>query len=148
MLLTGTFERSLDDKLRLAVPKRLRDALGTPSPQAVYVAPGTDGSLVIYPEGAFEALTARLASASPTQHEVRAFSRLFYAQAERVELDRQGRIRLPARLAQSAGLVKDAVLLGVQDHLELWDRQRWDTYFAEQSARYDQIAEAAFGQPS
>ena len=63
-----------------------------------------------------------------------------------MELDAQGRIRLPSRLAQGASLSKDAVLLGVQDHLELWDRQQWEAYFAEQAPRYDQIAEAAFGQ--
>jgi MraZ protein len=61
-----------------------------------------------------------------------------------VELDVQGRIRIPQELAQLAGLAQEAVLLGVQDHLELWDRKRWEKYLAEQSARYDQIAEAAF----
>lgn len=144
MLLTGTFDRSLDEKLRLAIPKRIRDALGQPS-GAIYVAPGTDGSLVLYPEGAFEQLAARLAAASPTQHDVRAFGRLFYGQAERVEPDRQGRIRLPARLAEAAGIRREAVLVGVGDHLELWDRQRLDAYLSEKTPQYDQIAEAAFG---
>jgi len=145
MLLTGTFTRSVDEKLRVAIPKRLREALGCPDSGVLYVAPGTDGSLMIYTEGAIERLAERLAQASPTQKEVRDFTRLFYARTQRVELDRQGRIRMPAELAELAELGKEVVLLGVQDHVELWASGRWEAYLAEKRARYDQIAEAAFG---
>lgn len=144
MLLTGTFPRSVDEKLRIAIPKRLRDFLGEAPQTALFITPGTDNSLALYTEDALGRLAERLAHGSPTQQDVRAFSRLFYAQAQRVELDVQGRIRIPPELAQLAGLQQEAVLLGVQDHLELWDRKRWEKYLAEQSARYDQIAEAAF----
>ena len=145
MVLTGTFTRSVDEKLRVAIPKRLRDALGCPAPGGLYVTPGTDGSLAIYTEGALERLAERLAQASPTQKEVRDFTRLFYARAQRVELDRQGRVRIPANLAKLAQLGKEAVLLGVQDHLELWATARWEAYLTEKQTRYDEIAEAAFG---
>ena len=145
MILTGTFVRSVDDKLRIAIPKRLRDALGGEPKLDLYVTPGTDGSLALYAESALAALAGRMANASPAQQDVRAFNRLFYARAERVELDAQGRIRLPPALAELAALGKEVVLLGVQDHLELWDRQRWDVYLAGKSSHYDQIAESAFG---
>jgi MraZ protein len=148
MLLTGTFVRAIDDKQRVAIPKRLRDALGASAAAGLFVTPGTDGSLAIYTEDVLTALAGRLGSASPTQQEVRAFSRLFYAQAERVELDSQSRIRLPPQLVSQAGLTTEAVLLGVQDHMELWDRARWETYFGEKSASYDEIAEKAFGAPT
>jgi MraZ protein len=75
---------------------------------------------------------------------VRAFGRLFYAQAERVDLDGQGRIRIPPALVELAGLDKEAVMLGVQDHVELWDRKKWEAYLADKSARFDEIAEKAF----
>lgn len=142
MLLTGTFARSLDEKQRIAIPKRIRDALG--EVDVLYVTPGTDNSLSLYTEEELARLANRLAASSPAQQEVRAFGRLFYAQAERVELDSQSRIRIPPELARAAGLQKDVVLLGVQDHLELWDKARWETYLAQQQPRYDQIAEAAF----
>jgi MraZ protein len=145
MLLTGTFARSVDEKQRVAIPKKLRDALAEPDLKVLYVAPGTDGSLAIYTEAAFARLGERLANSPPTQQDVRAFGRLFYAQAERVDLDGQGRIRIPPELAKLAALEKDAVLIGVQDHMELWNRERWDAYLADRAARYDQIAEAAFG---
>jgi MraZ protein len=145
MLLTGTFARSLDDKLRVAIPKRLRDALGCPQGGALYVAPGTDLSLAVYTEEAFGQLANRLEQVPPTGSQVRAYTRLFYARAQRVELDGQGRIRVPADLAELAQLGKEVMLLGVQDHLELWAAKRWEAYLSEKQANYDEIAEAAFG---
>jgi MraZ protein len=147
MLLTGCFSRSIDDKLRVAIPKKVRTAVEGPEKGAVFVAPGTDGSLAIYPEVAFSRLAERLGQASPTQQDVRAFTRLFYAQAQQVDLDVQGRVRIPPELAAWAGLQKDVVLLGVQDHLELWAADRWALYLAEKRANYDRIAEAAFDAP-
>lgn len=145
MLFTGKFTRSIDEKLRVAVPKRLREAAGGTDCGGLYVAPGNDGSLAIYTEGAIERLAERLARVSPTQQEVRDFTRLFYARTQRVEFDRQGRIRIPSDLAQLAQLSGEVVLLGVQDHVELWSVGRWEAYLNEKQARYDQIAEAAFG---
>lgn len=144
MLLTGTYLRSVDDKLRVAIPKRLRDALGAALESGLFIAPGTDGSLALYTEEVLTKLADRLAIASPAQQDVRAFNRLFYAQAEWAELDSQGRVRIPTQLAQSAGIQDDAVLLGVQDHLELWDQSRWQEYLQTRGKQYDEIAERAF----
>jgi len=148
MLLTGTFNRAVDQKLRIAIPKPLREALGPVGKGVLYVAPGTDGSLAIYTEEALALLATRLAQASPNAQDVRAFSRLFYARAQSIELDSQGRMRVPPELAALAGLEKEAVLVGVQDHLELWQRGRWEEYVAERQSQYDQIAEAAFERPA
>ena len=147
MLLTGTFTRSVDDKLRIAIPKGLRDCFASETGSILYVAPGTDGSLSLYPEEAFARLAERLGSVSPNARQVRDYSRLFYSQACRVDLDRQGRVRIPGQLAELAGLGKEAILLGVQDHLELWDQVRWKHYLGEKQLQYDEIAEAAFGGP-
>ncbi len=145
MLLTGTFARSVDDKLRLAIPKKLREGLGCLQGGILFIAPGTDSSLAIYSEEAFLRWADRLKAAPPTQKDVRAFTRLFYAQAQRVEIDHHGRIRIPVELATLARLGRQVVLLGVQDHLELWAAERWREYLLEQQARFDEVAEAAFG---
>jgi MraZ protein len=147
MLLTGCFARALDDKLRVAIPKQVRAVLGGEEGQGVYVAPGTDGSLAIYTETAFSRLAERLNEVSPTRQDVRAFTRLFYARAQRAEIDAQGRIRIPQELATLARLQKEVVLLGVQDHLELWAVESWNTYLEEKQTHYDAIAEAALGRP-
>lgn len=144
MVLTGRHDRTLDDKLRVAIPKEFREALQLPPTGILYIAPGTDGSLWLFREDEFARFGSRLAESSPTERHVRDFSRLFYAQAWRLELDGQGRVRLPAEMAQRAGLTKEVTLIGVQDHLELWDRVRWETYFQSKAPEYDAIAEAAF----
>ena len=145
MLLTGTFQRNLDEKYRFTLPKPIRDALGESDSLVLYMAPGTDGSLVIYTERAFMQLGEQLGQGPPTAQDTRAFSRLFYAQAQRVELDRQCRLRIPADLASLSTIAKEIVLLGVRDHLEVWDRERWEKYLQEKQPFYDEIAESAFG---
>jgi len=148
-LLVGQCVRSVDEKQRVALPKRLREAMECEPGSHLYVAPGLDGSLAIYMEGGFNQLADRLAEAPPTDQDVRAFTRVFFSLAERVELDSQGRIRIPANLAQMAelGREKEVVLIGARDHLELWAKGRWDAYLAEKQPQYDRIAEAAFGRP-
>ena len=148
MLLTGTFPRVIDEKQRIAIPKRLRDAFKTDDgPEVLFLAPGTDESLLIYTEASFSRLADQLAASSPTGQDVRAFSRLFFSQAERLELDRQGRMRVPAELVRHASLDKDAVLVGVRDHLELWDQSKWDAYVVHENEQFDQTAERAFRGP-
>ncbi len=147
MLLTGTFRRSIDDKQRIAIPKRLRaalDPLGQNVP--LYLAPGTDGSLGLYTEQAFGALAERLEQASPAGPEVRAFGRLFYAKAQRIELDNQGRFSVPQDLFQLAHLGQEVILVGVRDHVELWNVEQWEKYLSEKEPQYDEIAEKAFGE--
>ena len=146
MLLTGTYHRSLDDKLRLSMPKRIRDSLNGET--AMFITPGTDGSLAIYPSEVFDRLGEQLSQAPPVGQDVRSFSRLFYGQAESLEIDGQGRVRIPTPLARLAALSKDIVLVGVRDHLEVWDRDRWESYLDGRLPQYDQIAERALGGPS
>jgi MraZ protein len=144
MLLTGTFPRTFDEKLRIAIPKPLKDELALQEGSVLYVTPGTDGSLAIYSPEVLEQLAARLAASSPTGRDVRTFARLFYAQAFRADIDKQGRVRLSQELVNLAGIAKEAVLVGAGDHLELWDKARWEAYLAQNQPQYDEIAEAAF----
>ena len=145
MFLTGRFPRTVDEKHRVAIPKKLRDAFTNKEQESVvFVAPGTDGSLALYTEESFARLADRLSASSPTGQDVRAFSRLFFSQAERVDMDGQGRIRIPTELVKHAQITKEIMLLGVRDHLELWDKGRWDSYIEVQQSQYDSLAEKAF----
>ena len=144
MSLTGTYLRTFDDKQRFAVPKRLRDEmLGTDAGE-LYVAPEVDRSLSLFAPDLFAARAQRLAESSPGRSNVRNYLRLYYSQAERVDVDNQGRIRIPERLIQFSGLQQEIVLLGVHDHLEVWDKSTWQEFFAEHSPAFDELAREAF----
>jgi len=144
MTLTGTYSRNLDDKHRLAVPKRLREEFSEKQLTCFYIAPGTDKSLALYSPAAFERLGKLLAERPSNRADVRNFLRLFYSRAEKVELDSQGRIRIPERLVSFAQLQHDIILLGVHDHAEIWDKQLWDKFLSHTGPDFDEMATHAF----
>ena len=144
MTLSGTYTRSLDEKQRLAVPKRLCEDYQEPELKSFFVAPGTDKSLVLYSPAGFEKLARKTAKQSSNSVEVRNYKRLFYSRAERVELDAQGRIRIPERLVEFAGLSREVVLVGVHDHAEIWDAVAWDKFLNASGPAFDEMATRAF----
>jgi len=142
MLLTGTHPRTLDEKKRIVLPKKVRELLQ--EPDTLFVAPGPDGCLWLYTQDGLEQLAGKLDESPATDAEARVFRRLYFAQTEAVDVDRSGRILIPDRLIQFAGLKHDAVLIGVRDHLELWDATRWQEYLTANAPRFDAVAEGAF----
>ncbi|MFN0197934.1 MAG: division/cell wall cluster transcriptional repressor MraZ [Planctomycetaceae bacterium] len=144
MPLTGTYQRSLDEKGRVAVPKRLREDFGDPDFNFLYISPGTDRSLNLYSKTGFEQFAQKLSERSPTHADVRSYLRLFYAQSEKVELDQQGRMRIPERLTAFAQLGRDVVLLGVHDHAEVWNLEVWNAYMSNRGPDFDEMAARAF----
>src|SRR5262245_63753369 len=117
MLLTGTHPRTLDEKKRLALPRRIREQLG--SITRLYITQGQDQCLWLYGPSELEKLAERIDQAPATDKEVRDFRRLFFAGMEEADIDRNARILIPDRLIQFAGLRHEVVLLGVRDRLEL-----------------------------
>lgn len=151
LILTGTFKRSIDESLRMAIPKRFRDTItrsenGTSDDEStqLYISPGTDGSLTLYTEASFTRIADQLDQMPSTGKEVRAFSRLFFSRSENLEIDKQGRIRIPASLAELAEIKPgEAMLIGVRDRMEIWNTDRWKKYIAGTETEYDQLAEEA-----
>jgi MraZ protein len=142
MLLTGTYPRTLDDKKRLTFPKRVRELLD--NPETLFVSPGPDQSLWLYTEKGLEQLAEKLDQAPAADAEARVFRRLYFAQTESVDVDNAGRVLIPERLIQFAGLGHEVVLIGVRDHLELWEAGRWQQYLGQHAPRFDAVAEGAF----
>src|SRR5262249_34757070 len=137
MLLTGTYPRTLDDKKRLGLPRRVREQLEEPA--TLFVTPGPDQGLWLYTQAGLEQLAGKLDQWPATDAEARVFRRLYFAQTEAVDVDRTGRILIPDRLLQFAGLRHEVVLIGVRDHLELWDVERWQQYLSQNAPRFDAV---------
>jgi len=143
MLLTGTYDRTMDDKLRLALPRQLRDAFQDGDSEELFLAPGNEGSLSIFSKTAFEAFAKKMEAISTGRVEVRNFLRLFYSQAECVQVDKQSRVRVPERLAKMAELKHNVVLIGVHDHVEIWDKERWDSFLSLNGSQFDALTSEA-----
>jgi MraZ protein len=141
----GTFDHSLDAKNRLTVPSRFRAPLvGT-----VFLVKGAEPCLSLYPAATYEAMAqAALASMNPLSTQKREFSRLFYANAMSMELDGAGRIMLPPRFMEHAGIrSREVVVAGAGDCLELWDRATWESYDADLAQRAPELT-ASLGHPA
>jgi transcriptional regulator MraZ len=121
---TGEYRHTVDDKGRLAVPARFRPQLAA----GTVVSRWIDGCLAIHDQAGWETLSARVAALPVTDAAARLFQRQIFAGAFEAELDRQGRILIPAYLRDEAGLAADAVVAGVRDHAEIWAPARWDDY--------------------
>ena len=143
MALTGTYERTMDDKLRLAIPRQLRDGFREADSEELFLAPGNEGCLSIFSKTGFEAFAAKMATISTGRVQVRNFLRLYYSQAECVQVDKQSRVRIPERLVKMAELKHNVVLIGVHDHVEIWDKERWDSFLSQNGSQFDALTSEA-----
>jgi MraZ protein len=121
-MLLGEYEHALDDKNRVTLPARFRQAFA----DGVFVGRGIDPCLVVYPpDGWGRFVEEQMAGLNPFSREARQMSRYLFAGATETELDKQGRIMLPPPLLEHAHLQRDVVVAGVRDHLELWEPDAW-----------------------
>ena len=141
----GTFDHTLDAKNRLTVPSKFRAALAG----KVFLVKGADRCLSVYPETTYTTMTsAALAEMNPLSAQARELSRLFYANAMETELDGAGRVMLPARFMEHAGIgSREVVVAGAGDCLELWDRASWEAYDTDLTRRAPELT-ASLGHPA
>jgi MraZ protein len=137
-MLLGEFEHTIDDKNRLTLPARFRQAFA----EGIVVTRGMDGCLSAYTPADWNRLVdSRLAALDPLSKEGRRMQRFYFSGAAETELDKQGRVGLPAALLQHANLERDVVVAGVHDHLEIWDRDAWRRELAEVEGSAEHVAE-------
>jgi MraZ protein len=137
-MLLGEYEHTLDDKNRLTLPARFRQAFT----DGIVVTRGMDGCLFAYTREDWERLVqTRLATLDPLSKEGRQMQRFFFSGAAETELDKQGRVGGPGALLQHAKLGRDVVVAGVHDHLEIWDRDAWRRELAEVEGSAEHVAE-------
>ncbi|WP_342430504.1 division/cell wall cluster transcriptional repressor MraZ [Neobacillus sp. FSL H8-0543] len=140
-MLMGEYHHSIDMKGRMIVPSKFRDELG----DMFIITRGLDQCLFGYPLSEWELIEEKLKALPLTKKDARAFTRFFFSGATESELDKQGRINIPAPLLQYAKLEKECVILGVSNRIEIWSKQIWEEYFSESEESFAEIAENMIG---
>ena len=133
----GTYMPRLDDKGRLFLPAKFRDELA----EGLVVTRGQERCLNVWSMEEFGKLTERLRAAPVTSRAARDYVRMFFAGASDETPDKQGRITVPPLLRDYASLVKDCVVIGAMNRIEIWDATAWQTYSDEQEQAFADLSE-------
>lgn len=133
----GEFQHTIDEKGRIIIPARFRDALGS----SFIVTRGLDQCLFVYPKEEWAVLELKLKALPLMKADARAFTRFFFSGATECELDKQGRANIPGTLVEHAKLAKDCVVIGVSNRVEIWSKAVWENYSAQSEESFNEIAE-------
>lgn len=124
---SGKYYFTLDPKGRVIVPAPFREIIASNYNPKMYITNAAfDPCLHIYPQEEWNRLEEKVRQLPRMQEEVRFFMRRVIASATEVEMDKQGRILIPAAHREDAGLVSDIVIVGQIEKIELWNRSEWD----------------------
>jgi transcriptional regulator MraZ len=137
-MLLGEHEHTIDDKNRLTLPAKFREAFAG----GCVVTRGMDRCLAVYTREDWERLVReRIGTLDPLSRESRVMQRFFFSAAAEADPDKQGRIMVPAALIEHAGLGREVIVAGVYDHLEIWDRSAWREQLKEVEGSAEHVAE-------
>ena len=132
-MLIGEYEHSIDAKGRIIFPVRLREDFG----EKFIVTKGLEKCLYVYSVEEWQRLEDKIRALPMVQG--MALQKFLVAPASLMETDKQGRILLPQKLREYAGLEKEAVVNGVQNRVEIWDPAEWDRYLDGSDEDFDEI---------
>ena len=135
----GEYHHSIDEKGRLTIPSKLRDELG----EQFILTRGLDGCLFIYPNNEWNNVINKYKEL-PNIKEARNFMRFFLSGATNSELDKQGRINIPSPLINYANLNKECIIIGVNDRLEIWSKENWESFVSENEKSFSDMADHLF----
>lgn len=133
-MFVGDFAPRLDDKGRLFLPAKFRPLLS----EGVVITRGHERCLNVYPQADFAQVAESLRAKSESSPELRAYARMLGSSGGHEVPDRQGRITIPPKLREYAGLQRDCVVIGAVTRVEIWDTAAWSEYESEHEAQYAQ----------
>ena len=136
----GEYHHSIDEKGRLIIPSKYRNELG----DSFVITRGLENCLFVYSLVEWNKITDKLKKLPFTKQNVRNFNRFLLSGATVTELDKQGRANIPSTLTEFAGLQKDCVIIGVNDRLEIWSKEKWEGFLNENNDKLSDIAEDLF----
>jgi len=140
LFITGEYDLTIDEKNRLSIPVRAREQVqSNENGWGFYVVLGANKTVSLYPDRYYQRIALAVAPRKAAPDEWLTFERINYALAGRVELDRQGRVLLPEKSIRRAGLKEQVTLIGVRDHLEIWNQDQWEQFLCEHLAAHEQM---------
>ncbi len=139
-MLMGEFHHNIDDKARLVMPSKFREELG----ESFVITRGLDGCLFVYSNVEWQKLVEKLKNLPFTKKDARSFLRFFLSGATNCTLDKQGRMIIPTPLVSYANLNKECLVIGMNDRLEIWSREKFDVMFKENEENMSDLAESLF----
>ena len=125
-LFLGEYEHALDDRGRITLPRKIRQELE--GEREVILARGFDTCIFGFDKSSWEREAGKHLETPVTDEKARSLRRYLFAGAQKAELDKLGRILLPAQLKDYASISRNVVILGAGDHFEIWEKKRWETY--------------------
>ena len=135
-MLIGEYEHSLDAKGRLIMPAKLRTDMG----EKFIITKGLDGCLFVFSQNEWSNFESKLKELPLTNKNARDFVRFFLSGATECEIDKQGRFLIPTNLRETATLQKEVVIIGVGTRIEIWDKEKWNSY-NDENISVEDIAE-------
>lgn len=133
----GEYKHSIDEKGRLIVPVKFREKLG----DNFYITKGFDQCLFVYPEEEWNKFIEKLDNNPMKKKDARRIQRFFIASANECNLDKQGRILIGSHLRQYSEIEKEVILIGVSNRIEVWSKEKWDEYNADEDFDISELAE-------
>lgn len=137
----GEFEHSIDRKGRLILPAKFREVAKSQFVEKFYVTRGLDKCLFMFSEEEWRSQENKFKSMSFTKQQPRVFNRMFFSGAIEVTFDKQGRILLPQYLKDFAEIKKDVMIVGVSSRIEIWAKNLWQDFYANNRQSFEEIAE-------
>lgn len=136
-MLIGRYDSKIDEKGRIAFPKKFRDELG----EDLIISQGFEGSLIIVDKKNWQLLTEGTVDKPITNRQARETQRFLLGSAEEAQLDSKGRFILPEHLRKFAEIKKEVVCLGIMKYVQIWDKNRWEEYSLRLVKEIDDIAD-------
>lgn len=136
----GNYEHSLDNKGRLLIPRQLKAGLSEGS--KLYIMKGYEGCLSVYNESEFAKLVEECSSLSYHKKNSRAYLRLMLSSVTELVVDKVGRVQIPTSTLTKFQISRQVIIIGVGDHFEIWDLNKFNEYQAEANENFEEIAES------
>lgn len=139
-MFAGRFEYAIDDKSRVSIPAKFREILSANHDMRLMVT-NLDGCIVGYPYQEWVGIQQKISNYGAIKKEARAFLRYFYSGVTECLIDKLGRVLIPQSLKADAAIIKNVVIIGVGNKIEIWAQERWEDLVKKATSNPDQVAD-------